>query len=112
MPLPSLNQQGQIQPCSPEQLATTKLQIARHLLCKRWLLLITNICNLSCGGCNEMCGLFAKDQLWYLPFPEIDRSQQEVQNPTLVTETNLQGIGKPQLVQLTLPEQVKRNTGA
>lgn len=73
MSFPSLNPQGQIQPCSPEQLAMTKLQVARHLLCKRWLLLITNICNLSCGGCNEMCGLFAKDQLWYLPLSEIDQ---------------------------------------
>ena len=29
--------------------------------------MITNVCNLSCGGCITLCGLIPKDKLWFLP---------------------------------------------
>lgn len=46
---------------------------SEHLLKKRWLLPITNICNLHCGGCAQFCGHFEKEKLWSLSVDEIDK---------------------------------------
>lgn len=35
--------------------------------------MITNICNLTCGGCHQFCGHFSKEKLWYSDLKEIDR---------------------------------------
>lgn len=59
--------------CSKESLHKSKLQIPRHLLEKRWILPITNVCNKTCGGCNELCGHFTKEKLWYLPLEMIEK---------------------------------------
>lgn len=47
-------------------------RIAKKLKSKRIVLMITNICNLTCGGCHQLCGHFSKKKLWYLPAQEID----------------------------------------
>jgi organic radical activating enzyme len=44
---------------------------------KAYSICITNICNLSCGGCNQLCGLFAKDKLWLL---EVDKLRDHLEN--------------------------------
>lgn len=44
-----------------------------HLKYKRWLLPITNSCNLSCGNCAQLCGHFPPDKIWHLSLEEIDR---------------------------------------
>jgi hypothetical protein len=32
---------------------------------------ITNVCNLHCGGCSQLCGHFEKEQLWFMTVDEI-----------------------------------------
>jgi organic radical activating enzyme len=32
---------------------------------------ITNVCNLSCGGCSQLCGNFKKDQLWFISLDQL-----------------------------------------
>ena len=43
-----------------------------HLQHKRWLIPITNACNLSCGGCAQLCGHFPPDKIWSLSLDELD----------------------------------------
>lgn len=45
-----------------------------HLKDKRWLLPITNRCNLSCGNCAQLCGHFPADQIWELSLEQIDQA--------------------------------------
>lgn len=35
---------------------------------------ITNVCNLSCGGCNQLCGLYPKEKNWFLTMDELSKS--------------------------------------
>jgi organic radical activating enzyme len=35
---------------------------------------ITNVCNLSCGGCNQLCGLYPKEKNWFLTMEELEAS--------------------------------------
>jgi hypothetical protein len=48
--------------------------VADHLLGKQRQIVITNVCNLNCGGCNQLIGNFAKDQLWFIPLEELEQS--------------------------------------
>lgn len=32
---------------------------------------ITNVCNLSCGGCSQLCGNFSKDKLWFISLDQL-----------------------------------------
>jgi hypothetical protein len=32
---------------------------------------ITNVCNLSCGGCSQLCGNFSKDQNWFISLEQL-----------------------------------------
>lgn len=43
-----------------------------HLLRKEVHIFITNVCNLSCGGCHQMCGKIPKDRLFFSPIDEIE----------------------------------------
>lgn len=45
-----------------------------HLKRKRWLIPITNNCNLSCGGCAQLCGHFSPEKIWYLSLDQLDRA--------------------------------------
>jgi len=47
---------------------------AEHILGKYPLIVITNVCNLSCGGCSQLCGQFKKEQLWFITLDELRRS--------------------------------------
>jgi len=41
-------------------------KLINHLKKKSVNILITNVCNLSCGGCSQHCGLFKKEQLFFI----------------------------------------------
>ena len=47
---------------------------AEHLQYKRWLIPITNACNLSCGNCAQLCGHFSPDKIWYMPLDKLDHA--------------------------------------
>lgn len=32
---------------------------------------ITNVCNLSCGGCSQLCGNFSKEQIWFISLEQL-----------------------------------------
>ena len=32
---------------------------------------ITNVCNLHCGGCSQLCGHFEKEQLWFIDLEQL-----------------------------------------
>lgn len=54
----------------------TTSDITNKLLSKGREIVITNVCNLSCGGCCQMVGRFSKDQLWFISLEELDKSIQ------------------------------------
>lgn len=37
-----------------------------HLMQKMKHIVITNVCNLTCGGCHQNCGNFSKEKLWFI----------------------------------------------
>ncbi len=41
-------------------------ELVNHLKIKAVNIIITNVCNLSCGGCTQHCGLFNKEQLFFI----------------------------------------------
>lgn len=45
---------------------------SEHLSKRRVNILITNLCNLSCGGCCQGCGLLEKSKLWSIEPKELD----------------------------------------
>jgi len=42
-----------------------------HLHGKQINILVTNICNLSCGGCSQQCGYIPKEKLWNIPLGQL-----------------------------------------
>lgn len=40
--------------------------LIEHLKKKSVNIIVTNVCNLSCGGCSQHCGLFSKDKLFFI----------------------------------------------
>jgi organic radical activating enzyme len=42
-----------------------------HLFKKPINILITNICNLSCGGCSQQCGYIPKEKIWNIPLEQL-----------------------------------------
>lgn len=47
--------------------------IPEQLRAKSREIVITNICNLNCGGCCQLIGHFRKDQLWFITLEELER---------------------------------------
>lgn len=37
-------------------------------------IMITNACNLSCGGCNQLCGQFSKEQIWFVSLEDFEKN--------------------------------------
>jgi MoaA/NifB/PqqE/SkfB family radical SAM enzyme len=35
---------------------------------------VTNACNLACGGCNQLCGLFPKEKIWFISLDQLKNS--------------------------------------
>lgn len=46
--------------------------IDNFIRAKRPNILITNICNLSCGGCSQQCGYIPKEKLWNIPIEQLE----------------------------------------
>ena len=49
---------------------------SEHLAAKKPLILVTNRCNLSCGGCNQLCPNFKPEQRWSIP---VDQLRQDIE---------------------------------
>jgi organic radical activating enzyme len=49
------------------------MNTSSHLQHKRWLIPITNACNLSCGGCAQLCGHFPPEKIWHLTLDELNK---------------------------------------
>jgi organic radical activating enzyme len=47
------------------------MSTAEHLREKVVNILVTNICNLSCGGCSQQCGYIPKEKLWNIPIDQL-----------------------------------------
>lgn len=45
-----------------------------HINNKFYSINITNACNLSCGGCNQLCGLFPKEKIWFISINQLKDS--------------------------------------
>lgn len=43
-----------------------------HLLSKEVHIFVTNVCNLSCGGCHQMCGNIPKEKLFFASVEDIE----------------------------------------
>jgi organic radical activating enzyme len=44
-------------------------------LLKKYIIIpVTNVCNLSCGGCNQLCGNYPKEKLWFIGLDELRRN--------------------------------------
>lgn len=48
--------------------------ISEHLVSKGRQIVITNVCNLNCGGCGQLIGHFPKDKLWFISLDELDKT--------------------------------------
>lgn len=46
---------------------------SKHLLWKARMIVITNACNMHCGGCNQLIGNFTKDQIWFIDPEQLQR---------------------------------------
>ena len=49
-----------------------KSKISEHLASKGREIVITNVCNLNCGGCCQLVGQFKKDKLWFITLDELE----------------------------------------
>ena len=47
---------------------------AKKLNSKTFSINITNVCNLSCGGCNQLCGLYPKEKNWFITIEQLVQS--------------------------------------
>jgi hypothetical protein len=52
----------------------TNNQTPNHLLNKQRMIVVTNVCNLHCGGCCQLVGHFPKDKLWFISLEELDKN--------------------------------------
>ena len=50
----------------------------KHLIKTRPGIIITNACNLSCGGCYAQCGKFSHDKVWMIPLNQFRENLQYI----------------------------------
>jgi organic radical activating enzyme len=43
-----------------------------HINNKFFSINVTNVCNLSCGGCNQLCGLYPKEKNWFIKLEQLE----------------------------------------
>jgi hypothetical protein len=48
--------------------------IPQHLRRKGRQIVITNVCNMNCGGCVQLIGHFPKEKLWFMSIEDIDKN--------------------------------------
>lgn len=49
-----------------------------NLADKRWLIPIPNSCNLACGSCAQLCGHFPQNKIWYLTPDQINEAIEQI----------------------------------
>ena len=42
-----------------------------HIRKKATHILVTNVCNLSCGACDQLCGQYPKEKMWFISMEEL-----------------------------------------
>lgn len=47
--------------------------ISVQLRSKARMIVVTNVCNLNCGGCCQLIGHFSKEQLWFIGVEDLDK---------------------------------------
>lgn len=68
---------------------TNTFKYVKHLIGKRPGIIITNVCNLSCGGCYAQCGKFPKDKLWFIPLNQLRENIEYIAKYMYTGETTL-----------------------
>jgi hypothetical protein len=66
------------------------MDVSKHLWKKPVNILITNICNLSCGGCSQQCGYIPKQKLWNI---NLDQLRWNIDLLTDARKGNLRMVG-------------------
>lgn len=54
--------------------ATGDQSLSNHLLEKARMIVITNACNLNCGGCSQLVGQFSKKKIWFISLDDLEKS--------------------------------------
>lgn len=52
---------------------SNKKSLPDQLMSKAREIVVTNVCNLTCGGCCQLIGQFRKNQLWFIEIEELER---------------------------------------
>lgn len=55
---------------------TKETNASEFLFKKDRMIVITNHCNLNCGGCSQLIGQFTKNQLWNITLEDLEKSIQ------------------------------------
>jgi organic radical activating enzyme len=75
----------------------------KHMAQKITHIVITNVCNLTCGGCHQHCGNFEKSQLWFISLEDFSQCIELLKlpenclsfpNPNYITKISIFG-GEP-----------------
>lgn len=67
-----------------------KPDVSKHLLSKGRQIVITNVCNLNCGGCGQLIGHFNKDQLWFISLDELEKNIRSLEQHPPTDHKNIQ----------------------
>lgn len=51
-----------------------KNEVSLKLNNKMFSIHVTNVCNLHCGGCDQFCGYFDKDKLFFIEVSELEKN--------------------------------------
>lgn len=57
--------------------STKEKSTSEMLMLKDRMIVVTNVCNLNCGGCSQLIGHFKKNQLWFIEIEDLE-SQIEI----------------------------------
>lgn len=82
----------------PRRCAINSNTTSEHLMSKGRMIVITNVCNLNCGGCCQLVGHFTKEQLWFIDLQELERDIKLLkQHPSLCNQPITIFGGEPTL---------------
>lgn len=61
-------------------LSISTFENVKHLIRTRPGILVTNACNLSCGGCYAQCGKFSKPSTWFINLDQFKENIEYINN--------------------------------
>lgn len=67
-----------------------------HLMSKKVNILATNVCNLDCGGCHQLCGYVPKDKLFFVELDDLEFMVDHIINNSQLNQIGIFG-GEPTL---------------